>query len=43
MDEHRDIPFPVEEYRTRLTSVQERMRSRDIDILLAYTPETSTT
>ena len=39
MAEHRDIPFPVEEYRTRLTSVQERMRSRDIDILLAYTPE----
>ena len=35
----RDIPFPIEEYRARLTGIQERMRSRDIDLLLAYTPE----
>lgn len=39
MAETRDIPFPIEEYRARLTGIQERMRSRDIDLLLAYTPE----
>ena len=39
MAETRDIPFPIGEYRTRLTGVQERMQARDIDLLLAYTPE----
>ena len=35
----RDIPFPMEEYKTRLANVQDRMRTRGLDVLLAYTPE----
>ena len=33
------LPFPEEEFRQRLTGVQEHMKERDLDVLLAYTPE----
>ncbi|MEE9198279.1 MAG: Xaa-Pro peptidase family protein [Dehalococcoidia bacterium] len=34
-----DLPFPKEEYQQRLSAVQERMKARDLDALLCYTPE----
>ena len=34
-----DLPFPKEEYRQRLTALQQRMKVRDLDVLLSYTPE----
>ena len=34
-----ELPFPREEYQQRLSGVQQRLRSWDLDVLLCYTPE----
>ena len=33
------LPFPKEEYLQRLSALQERLKSRDLDAILCYTPE----
>ena len=33
------LPFPLEEYQRRVSGLQGRMRARDLDALLVYTPE----
>lgn len=33
------LPFPLEEFQKRLIGVQRRLKDRDLDLLLCYTPE----
>lgn len=39
MRERDDLPFPMEEYRTRLSNVRQSMDQRGYDLLMCFTPE----